>query len=455
MSLPHISAAEPEAQPTAEAWLDWLQTGLLCLIAFIGVISSPRLLLLEVITEQRNIPLDFVAINLSLADYGLIALIVLTVGRLLLGARYRQRFTDSLTGIFTRRGGLFWVALLAWMGIGMVWAREPLMLRFTTLHAVAALFMALIAAELVAHQQIWPLLAALIGGAVLQAGLAVLQVIQQGPLGLSALGEISRLYYETAAFYRPPGLSMHPNYLGGYLMVALFGCVLLGWLLWRGRATRGIIILIAPLALLIGIGVVATVSRSAILSTVVGFAPLVLVWFARLRGRVRWIVVGGLAILVAAGALWAIVVVGGDVDTRFFSAREFFFEYSWRVIQQAPILGVGAGNLMAEVGRIYGDSTRELLPVHNVYLYLWAEVGIPGFVLFMLAYLSLLRSLLWSMRRDPASWIWGGALLGIASIMFFDNYWWAVHPFRVLLFWVIGLAWGLSLRQPAPDQQGL
>jgi O-antigen ligase len=281
------------------------------------------------------------------------------------------------------------------------------------------------------------------------------QAINGGPLGLWGLGEIDRFPYETTTFYRAPGLSMHPNYLGGYLMITLFACAVLAY---RNIQNRKWLILLAFCAGFIGLGLVATLSRSAMLSTVVGFAPIIIVLVMSIGRRARLIMGGVLVVVLAAAAIWGWLVLAGNVQARFLAGREFFFTYSFEVIKNSPVLGVGASNLMLEAGRIFGTTVEHLLPVHNVYLFIWAELGLPGLALFLIGCFSILRRL--RTRYGMDAFIWTCCFLAICLVMVFDNYWWAVQPFRVLFLWVIGLGWAYACRvfereaQAVPDKSG-
>ena len=424
-----------------------LQIFALALIGFLSVISSPRQMLLEV-SAQPNIPLDFRIIALSVPDYVVLVLLAVTAIRLLVESAYRERLLHTLGTVVLRLGGIFWALLAGLMALSMLWAGSAVMVRYTTLHLLAALAAAFVLAGLVRADETpggRAVLYGLLAGACLQSALAVLQVLNNGPLGLWGLGEIPRFWYAPANFYRAPGLSMHPNYLGGYQMIGLFASILLTTQFRREGRSLALPVLAGVVS---AVGLIATLSRSALLATAVGLLPLALGLVFRLRGRARaWFILGGAAALVVAG-VWLLVALRSDIQTRIFAPREFFFEDSWAVIQEAPVRGVGAGNLMLEVGRLRQDNAPELLPVHNVYLYIWAEAGLPGLILFVAACAAILIRLRPRFGRERL--IWTLCFLAVCVVMLFDNYFWAVHPFRVLFFWVVGLWWGLAMRHPAP-----
>lgn len=406
----------------------------------LSTVSSPRVAL-STVSAQPNIPVEFRAILLSLPDLPAFLLILLTLARLLLDEPYIAQFRRTIQPIMTRFGGLFWIALAVWSFVTLAWAATSSMALYTSLHLTLAMLTALCVASLITRENdLWRLLAVLVIVGVVQAAAALIQVAIQGPIGLFNLGEVGVFPWDSAGFYRARGLTMHPNYLGGVLMLALFACLTL-WVALSKQKRARTLILIAGLFTLAGL--TGTFSRSAFVGLIVGCAPLI-VLILRQRLRRVWIV-AGLAVAIIVLGIGAVAVRGDlqTVQTRLFGAREFFFDYTFRVIQERPLLGIGSGNLMLRVGQIEGNHGQDLLPVHNVYLYVWAELGVPGLVLFMGGLLSLLwRTRLWTATQPWPGRILGGALLAMAVVMLFDNYFWGVHPHRMTFFWMVGLIWG-------------
>lgn len=321
------------------------------------------------------------------------------------------------------------------------------MARWIALHYAMVLIMALVLVDVVRQGDERPLLWALVISGVIQSLIAVAQTVNNGPLGLWGLGEIERFWYEPTTYYRSPGLAMHANYLGGYLMLALFGVILL---FNRARQSGQRAWVLALAGLVICIGIIATLSRSAMLGTAVGLAPLILLLLAGLDARRRRVALAGLGALAVAGALWGAVVLAGDFETRILAGREFFFDDTFAIIERYPIQGAGAGNLMIEVAQAPLFEAPETLPVHNVYLYIWGEAGLVGMALFILGCAWMLLPL----RRPALSdiFIWTCGFLAVCVIMVFDNYFWAVHPFRVVFFWIMGLGWAYHIQQIAQPE---
>jgi hypothetical protein len=415
--------------------LEFLQLALLASVGVFSVISSPRFFIHQVF-EGLNVPLDFQAVTLAYADLLAILVVITTALRAFAEDDYRRRLSDALRALLNMRYAAFFAVFLVWMSAGILWAKQPSLLIATTLHFAACLLLSAIVADFVRARGTGILWAIVIGGAV-QAMIGIAQVLRNDTLGLSAFGEVPRLYYEPDNFFRASGLSMHANYLGGYLMLALFAILCLAWTAHQRVVWRA---LLAALGMLIAAGLLGTLSRSAMLSTAISCLPLAWLVWRRLGIRAVFLTTLG----ISAALVFTFFAVRGDFATRFLSGREFFFEDSWTVIQNAPVIGVGSGNLMYAVSLNVGETLAPKLPVHNVYLYIWAETGIIGLAIFTAALalnLSRLRA-----RRGMMHLIIGCGVLALVAVSLFDNYTWAVHPHRVITFLWLGIWWGTTWR---------
>lgn len=425
------------SEQTQLTFLRPLQLALASAVIFFGVISRPRLAL-TLTSDRPIIPIDYRSVSLSIADFIFLAFILLTLFRLIVDDSFRTRLVATGTQILQKLGGFWWLLLAIWIMPGIIWALEPAAIRFEFLHVLLCLALALTIAEVAATPDDRYLLLALIAGAGIQAVIAILQSLNNDPLGLDFIGEIDRIYYEPRSYYRAPGLAMHSNYLGGYLMLGLFACAAMLYQQWRDKKT---LLPFLVVGLLITIGMMATLSRSAILGTAAGFAPVVLVVMFNLRPRLRLIAFSGLFLAVIGAGIVGFLALGSieNVQQRLFSGREFFFEFGWELIEERPVTGVGADNYMLEVWEDRFAAPQHILPVHNAYLFVWAELGIVGMGLFIAGCLWALWCAL--PPRLSSRFIWGCAFLAVCVVMLFDNYFWAVQPFRVLFFWVLGLLW--------------
>ena len=96
---------------------------------------------------------------------------------------------------------------------------------------------------------------------------------------------------------------------------------------------------------------------------------------------------------------------------------------SWNVIIDRGSAGVGMGNYLPAIHRIFPDLPGwSYEPAHNIYLLIWAELGSFGLIIFLVIYaLVLVRCL----REDDYLFFALALSLGIASL--FDHYFWTQY----------------------------
>lgn len=288
----------------------------------------------------------------------------------------------------------------------------------------------------------------------IQSVIAILQAVRQGPLGLYALGEIA--YDPTIVFgvadesYRSPGLLYHPNVLGGVLLISL---VLTVYLIFRqpGRLTR-VALGVSALLALTGIG--ATQSRSALLGLIVAVGVFVLrgMLAAPVRRRVltrerltqpqTWIILG---VLVVGLVGLAFVPTVQSLFERFWLVASnplahtgrllYFVPETLNAVEARPWRGFGTDvGMVAMI--LYNPNLNQILPAHNVFVWLAIEGGYGASILFSLSLLITVPLLFF--RWEPGRvWLVGG-VLGATVIMLFDHYFWIDN--RTLALFILYLA---------------
>ncbi len=209
----------------------------------------------------------------------------------------------------------------------------------------------------------------------------------------SFAGINTRVDYDPLALlrYRVAGTVGSPNTAGGYLSMLLAPALsvllipgLQGWLKWLGLS-----------AFVTGmVALVLTFSRGAWMATIISLVVFAL--FAWKRG---WLdakiplALGAVALLVALPFAPTIAtrLLGNDRGAA--ASRLPLDVIAWRTILDHPLLGVGINNYVLvmrdyvtpDLGQVW------LYVAHNRYLLLWAEMGIGGFLAFVLFLLSTLR----------------------------------------------------------------
>lgn len=186
------------------------------------------------------------------------------------------------------------------------------------------------------------------------------------------------------------GLTANPNDLALMLNLLLPLCIAL--LLASGRT--GIRILLASIACLLTIAIVATFSRAGFLTLMV--TGLTYLWLYRNHAGRAWIpVVAVLALLalpiIPSGYVERITTIVNIEDDSTHSAETRIddMKAAVRLAVTNPMLGSGIGMNVLALNEARGETWTA---VHNVYLQLLVELGLPGLGLFLLLYARCLRA---------------------------------------------------------------
>ena len=250
------------------------------------------------------------------------------------------------------------------------------------------------------------------------------------------------------------GGTFEPNVTAQYLQMAIpfAAAYFLSAAGARRRTIYLFILLLATAAMFV------TFSRGGWFGAAVALAVVVVVAWLKRRAlsAPRWAVTaltafGVISLLPAAAVVLARGVQGDQLSA---ASRLTDWQTALAMIRDHPLLGVGKGNYL-ELARLYNPWALEY-PVHNVYLFLWAETGIIGL-------LALLAMLVGSFRAavralgDKAGYgatfglAAAAAFAGIAARMFVSMSF--VHPFVILSFIALaGAAARLAAGSPAQNK---
>lgn len=297
---------------------------------------------------------------------------------------------------------------------------------------------------------------ALISMGLLQSLFAIAQYFNQGSFGLRLLGEPnfhpnmpgvtgfwvpggSRWIFDSPTTLDPSvvlrvmGTTSHPNILGGFLALtslASLDCFVRSDKKW-GWGT---------LIFLQLFGLTVTFSRSAIFAFFLG----TFLWFLLNRKKAlntSLILASSVAIL---SLLFheQIASRGGIVNYNSFvqGADEFRTtkqHLAFQMIEKHPLTGIGFQQFSLRAHEIlHNDPNQHVNGVHNIYLLMAAEMGLPA----LLCFLALIASIFWNIRNSsipPSLLCMAAALLFIGL---FDFYLTQFQMGRLLLFLTLGLA---------------
>ncbi len=289
-----------------------------------------------------------------------------------------------------------------------------------------------------------------LAGMLFQCGLAVLQYLLQRSLGLGVLGEsdisalipgVAKIDWNGAKLLRAYGTFPHANILGGAIFMALI------FSLYRYREKPWLMLIFMGV---FAMGLILTFSRSAFFALAAAF----LLYIAINEGR------RAIKYVILAFSLLLFFIVAFNLEGIFFQrflfsgedeamlARSQYLEISRNMLTQHP-LGVGLGQFTNHMQLYITDKLQPWLfqPVHNVFLLITNEIGLPGGLLFMVLtgylFFMLVRSATRKKNADTDKQF-GFVLLallgGIVTIELFDHYFFTIYQGQVMLFLYLGLA---------------
>jgi O-antigen ligase len=291
--------------------------------------------------------------------------------------------------------------------------------------------------------------------AVLESLLGIVQFLMQVSFASKWLGMsdyvawqsgVSVLKNESGRWLRAYGTFPHPNILGVYLGVVLMGVI--GWyVLQRGRVSVWLVGVIP----LLFVGLLVSFSRGAWLGVGLSFFVLS-VGVLRSSDEVyrrRWL---ESVLLIAVTTLIFTSLLSETIFPRFDGTtiqaegsvidRAVLMYQASEIIHAHPWLGVGAGNYTLAVMRLHPEiPVWDVQPVHNVFVLVYAELGIIGGLAFGMFFLGVLMRIFgifsrgeWSTQKAIASI----AFLGLIPSLFLDHFLWDSHFGLLFLALVLG-----------------
>ncbi|PIR96688.1 MAG: hypothetical protein COT91_05515 [Candidatus Doudnabacteria bacterium CG10_big_fil_rev_8_21_14_0_10_41_10] len=134
------------------------------------------------------------------------------------------------------------------------------------------------------------------------------------------------------------------------------------------------------------------------------------------------------------------VVSHGTTNERSISERILYQKISVEMIKQNPLTGVGYKNFVM----VMDDYSPQKLqsnqhqPVHNIYLLIAAETGLPALIIFLIFIITILKQAWWN-RKDPLIITLLSIFIGFLFIGLFDHYLLTIQQGRLMFFLTAGL----------------
>ncbi len=314
---------------------------------------------------------------------------------------------------------------------------------------------------------------ALVLGGAFQAVIAIAQFMTQGGLGLKYLGEspLAPAMSGIAAFYvngikvmRAYGTTPHSNVLALYLFVALNTFYFLEIENCRKDLPKGEKLKIAQsdwwwhiFHILILWAFLLTFSRTIIGLWLITFIirSILIRFYPRFRKefwddkemrrrslKIFWTTIAVGVLFIAA--YWP-YVANRSVISSADEAVQFRVLYNHESIASGHnVFGLGMGNFVPWLMTQNLHLDREVYqPVHNIYLLIYAEVGIIGLALFLL-FLTFLLHDFYKRLGFKKLYHFSFSLVIIAVLIMglFDHYLWTIQAGRLIFWLVLGLLAG-------------
>lgn len=243
----------------------------------------------------------------------------------------------------------------------------------------------------------------------------------------------------------------NPNSLAGIILI-LIPIGLFGVIRYRCECPKTAVVAALLTAASVCV-LVCTGSRNAYLS----FAIIFVLCFYMIWRHRDWMSIKILAVFVIVVGLAAAIAAPGLVSQRLQNnvqrdGRVYLMQSAVQIIEEKPLVGIGLGNW----GRVYrerfeADNPNHEIGIqspHNIYLQVWNETGLIGFI----GFLSLIGFQLGSMimalrrfyRRQPHGFPWlAGLFLPLLAIFLFglmDYDFFSRHVMHLYWFY-----WGFCL----------
>lgn len=291
---------------------------------------------------------------------------------------------------------------------------------------------------------------AVILSAVLQSILAWAQFLSQQVIATTWLGIAAQFpatpgvqVIETASgrILRAYGSLSHPNMLAGFLVVALLVCLSI-YMTHQKNLFR---VPYAAALCLLAAALWTTFSRQGVIGLAVALTVLIAISFLHTRVFPKELFFGIVYIVLPLVLLSAtfpeMITHRLQSDTRLeqqsINEREHYLDQTTVLLREQWVTGVGIGSFTAathlqDTKKFITKDSHAYQPVHNIFLLIFAELGVFGMLTFLLFLVSLWHGRTILSGRLP----WMLALIALLTIGFFDHYLWSL-PFGITLFWLV------------------
>lgn len=324
------------------------------------------------------------------------------------------------------RQAWWWALFMFWVGLSTAWSIDPALSLNRLLSIVTLLGLYLITVSFrLTPRELSRIMAAAVAGGVVAAIVLIYQTSRAG-----LYSSIGHYVAEGRGALVFGGWEGNPNEFGASLVLPF--SIAFASVLSRGSLSRKIVLLIA--VSLIAAAIFLTMSRGALIALAV--AVLVLLYRVGIRKRVLLsLALIALPLLFVPDLFYErLMEASSDRGT----GRLDILLVGLQVIKHNPVLGTGLATFpvahdqyvgYAKVFHGYHWSS------HDTYLQVWAETGIIGFVLLLIAIVSQVKTVAAALRSPPlpdwsgvaveAAW-WGVLVYAFSGDLEFNKCFWLI-----------------------------
>jgi O-antigen ligase len=301
-----------------------------------------------------------------------------------------------------------------------------------------------------------------IASAAAQAILGVYQFLVQATFASKFLGMARHLPMDigdsviTATngvrWLRAYGSLDHPNIFGGLMAIALLMMLIKKGVSQSEEAhskTSLDSVFYYIIIFILTCGLFFSFSRAAWIGFGGGSLAFILFFFTRRRAsacspsRETFVKGGGAAVVVFIllacifhNLISARALNGTWTENKSINDRLSAYKVDAEILKSNWFLGVGVGNYgLAVQNKFAGLSYNDYQPMHNVYLLIYSEIGIIGFVCFCSLFIYFMY----------VAWKTGDignmtVIMSILIMFLFDHWWWSLHFGLLFLFLIYGMS---------------
>jgi O-antigen ligase len=208
----------------------------------------------------------------------------------------------------------------------------------------------------------------------------VFYYLGERPINLTLAG-IAKIAFDGRQYVRPYGTFSHPNSMAGFYLL-LFAYYFQLPYITRNRVFHSLFLLLCSILILISF------SKTAIIGfTIIHFIQLFHRW-DYYRDCVVCFISRILVVVIPS-----LIFIQGQGDPLSVSGRLGLLNNAFRIIKEFPLLGVGLRNYSLYQHTFFNDYQFFFAqPVHNIFLLLACEIGIPLTFYFGYLFLLLLKN---------------------------------------------------------------